>query len=97
MTPRLARSFTPVTTWRDCIVLTRTITFTLNCAESFKSVEYANLVAILIEAVKEQQVQIEALTAEVKALKKDAASSNGTGQSPVGENLRIDEGLSPGD
>lgn len=34
-----------------------------------KSVEYANLVAPLIEAVKEQQAQIEALKAEVEALK----------------------------
>ncbi|HUU44614.1 MAG TPA: tail fiber domain-containing protein [Acidobacteriota bacterium] len=37
--------------------------------EGFKSVEYANLVAVLIEAVKEQQTQIDALTAEVAELK----------------------------
>ncbi|MBI5894039.1 MAG: tail fiber domain-containing protein [Deltaproteobacteria bacterium] len=35
-----------------------------------KSVEYANLVAPLIEAIKEQQKEIETLRAEVEALKK---------------------------
>jgi len=38
-------------------------------ADGFKSVQYGNLVAPLIEAVKEQQLQIEALQKEVEILK----------------------------
>ena len=38
--------------------------------EGLKSVQYGNLVAPLIEAIKEQQIQIEALQAEVNELKK---------------------------
>ncbi len=37
--------------------------------KGIKSVQYANLVAPLIEAIKEQQAQIESLKAEVAALK----------------------------
>lgn len=40
-----------------------------NPETGIKSVEYANIVAPLIEAVKEQQAQIEALKAEIQALK----------------------------
>ena len=39
-------------------------------AEGVKSVEYANLIAPLIEAVKAQQKEIESLKAEVASLKK---------------------------
>ena len=39
-------------------------------AEGVKSVEYANLIAPLIEAVKTQQKEIESLKAEVASLKK---------------------------
>jgi len=37
-------------------------------ADGYKSVEYANLVAVLIEAVKEQQKQIEALESKINSL-----------------------------
>jgi len=37
--------------------------------EGIKSVAYQNIVAVLIEAVKEQQVQIEALKSEIRSLK----------------------------
>jgi hypothetical protein len=39
-------------------------------AKWVKSVEYANLVAPLIEAIKEQQKEIDALKSEVANLKK---------------------------
>jgi len=41
-----------------------------NPETGLKSVEYGNLVGVLIEAVKAQQVEINALKAEVKSLKK---------------------------
>jgi hypothetical protein len=41
-----------------------------NSETGLKSVEYGNLVGVLIEAVKAQQSQIDALKAEVNALKK---------------------------
>jgi len=47
-----------------------------------KSVDYARLVAVLIEAVKEQQKEIEELKAAVKAL---AAGQQGTEKKLVGE------------
>lgn len=37
--------------------------------EGYKSVEYSNMVAVLIEAMKEQQKQIESLKAEIKLIK----------------------------
>ena len=37
--------------------------------EGYKSVNYANMVSILVEAMKEQQQQIEALQKEVAKLK----------------------------
>jgi len=40
-------------------------------ADGFKAVEYANLVAYLIEAVKQQQQLIDKQTAEISALKSD--------------------------
>jgi Chaperone of endosialidase len=41
-----------------------------NSSTGLKSVEYGNIVGLLIEAVKAQQVEIDALKAEVKSLKK---------------------------
>ncbi len=40
-----------------------------NPASGLKSVEYGNLVAVLIEAVKEQQERIDGLTAEIEEMK----------------------------
>ncbi|MBX4209466.1 tail fiber domain-containing protein [Candidatus Parcubacteria bacterium] len=40
-----------------------------NAATGLKSVEYGNLVAPLIEAIKEQQKEIDSLKAEIQALK----------------------------
>ena len=37
--------------------------------DGMKSVQYGNVTALLVEAVKEQQIQIEALQAEIKTLK----------------------------
>ncbi len=37
--------------------------------DGIKSVAYQNMVAVLIEAVKEQQVQIDALKSEIRSLK----------------------------
>ena len=38
--------------------------------EAYKSVDYASMVSVLVEAMKEQQQQIEALQKEVDELKK---------------------------
>ena len=45
---------------------------TENTAEGFKSVQYDKIVALLVEAVKAQQKQIQQLKREVKKLKKQA-------------------------
>lgn len=45
-------------------------------ASGYKSVEYSKLVALLIEAVKEQQNKIEALTAENQILKNNSSGVN---------------------
>ena len=42
----------------------------------YKSVEYSKLVALLIEAIKEQQKKIEALTAENQTLKNNSSATN---------------------
>ncbi len=44
---------------------------TENTSEGFKSVEYDKLVALLVEAIKEQQKQIDQLKTEVNQLKKN--------------------------
>jgi uncharacterized coiled-coil protein SlyX len=41
---------------------------TENSTEGFKSVQYDKVVALLVEAIKEQQQQIEQLQQKVKAL-----------------------------
>jgi hypothetical protein len=45
---------------------------TENTAEGYKSVQYDKVVALLVEAVKAQQKQIQQLKREVKKLKKQA-------------------------
>jgi hypothetical protein len=44
-------------------------------ANGFKSVEYSKLVALLIEAIKEQQKKIEALSAENQTLKNNSSAT----------------------
>ena len=44
------------------------VVITGNTEDKFKSVDYGRLTAVLIEAIKEQQEQIETLTAKVKKL-----------------------------
>ena len=44
------------------------VVITGNTEDKFKSVDYGRLTAVLIEAIKEQQEQIETLTAKVKEL-----------------------------
>lgn len=50
-------------------VLPQVVT-TANDANKTKSVAYADIVPVLVEAIKEQQKQIEALKKQLKALKK---------------------------
>ena len=45
----------------------------LNGEESFKTVDYAKTTAVLVEAIKEQQKQIEDLKSEIKELKDGSA------------------------
>jgi hypothetical protein len=44
--------------------------------EGYKSIQYANLIAILIEAIKEQQIQIKELKIRLSTIEKDNQPKN---------------------